>query len=205
MDAKLTRFKRRLYALAAGKNFFRGRGFAVVMISLILYSALMIAWTPYAGASPVSSNQPSSISSGALQPKVTVNSIFPESVIYGQIFDLVVSAGNTGNAPANNVHIIFTANPKGFFIIQNVDQPACALGQDCEDVSLGTLAPNSFQEINFMLQVPTQTQVAGVWSQNFRFDLTATYDNNVTSYAGCVVMIIRHGKLMLSKKGVGQD
>jgi hypothetical protein len=130
-----------------------------------------------------------------------VDAIVPENVTYGQIFDLVITVGNNGNVPAQDVHLLYKASPLGFFIVQNVDQPACALGQDSEDVSLGTLSAKDLKEINFMLQVPTEQQVAGVWSQNFRFDFTISYDESASSYAGGVLLLIRHGKLLLSKKG----
>jgi hypothetical protein len=137
---------------------------------------------------------------------VTVDAIVPENVNYGQIFDLAITVANNGNAPASDVHLLYKASPLGFFIVQNVDQPACALGQDSEDVSLGTLSTAQSKEINFMLQVPTKEQVAGVWSKNFRFDFTVSYNTSASSYAGCVELLIRHGKLLLFKKGfIGAD
>lgn len=190
--------------MVAEKRGLKGAGAALLLGALVLYSGLTIAWAPYSGPYHASSSPYSSLSPAALEPDVAVDASIPRTVTYGQIFNLTITARNIGNAPAGNVHILYKASPQGFFIVQNVDQPACAIGQDSEDVSLGTLAPNASRDISFMLQVPTQSQLAGVWSQNFRFDFTTTYDKSVISYAGCVELIIRHGQLLLNKRGFSQ-
>ncbi|MHB8084542.1 MAG: hypothetical protein ACYDHZ_01795 [Dehalococcoidia bacterium] len=196
----LTRFcayNKQLASLVQGKSGLKVSGAALILSVLVLYSGLTIAWTPYTGPNRTYP----SIYPAALQPNVIVDAVFPENVTYGQIFDLAVQVANNGNVPANNVHLLYKATPLGFFIVQNVDQPACALGQDSEDVSLGNLSTNRSKEINFMLQVPTKEQVSGVWSKNFRFDFSVSYDSSVSSYAGYVELLIRHGKLLLVKKG----
>jgi uncharacterized repeat protein (TIGR01451 family) len=197
----LCNYKNKLTALIRHKNRLNGQSAALLLAVLVLYSGFSIAWTPYNNQNRTVSNPYSQNSTAAMEPDVVVNAITPENVTYGQIFNLAVTVKNSGNVAANDVHLLYKASPPGFFIVQNVDQPACALGQDSEDVSLGTLNSNDLKEINFMLQVPTKEQVANVWSKNFRFDFTISYDKSVRSYAGCVELLIRHGKLLLSKKG----
>jgi Domain of unknown function DUF11 len=194
----------KLTGLLAEKRGLKGTGAALLLSALVIYSGLTIAWAPYSGPYHASSNPYSSLSPASLEPDIAVNAYCPQTVTYGQIFNLTITARNVGNAPASNVHVLYRASPPGFFIVQNVDQPSCAVSQDSEDVNLGTLGPNASRDISFMLQVPTQAQLAGVWSQNFRFDFTTTYDKSVISYAGCVELIIRHGQLLLSKQGFSQ-
>ena len=204
MLTKLRRFIDKFTSLLAERRGLTGAGATLLLGALVIYSGLTIAWAPYPGPYHTSTNGYASLSSAALQPDVMVDAAVPQNVTYGQIFNLAINVKNVGNVPAGNVHILYKASPQGFFIVQNVDQPACAIGQDSEDVSLGTLVPNESRQINFMLQVPTQAQLSGVWSQNFRFDFTTTYDKSVISYAGCVDLIIRHGQLLLSKRGFSQ-
>ncbi len=204
MLIKFCNYKNKLSGLLKENRGLKILGATLLLAGLVLYSGLTIAWAPYTGQYGTISNPYSSFSPAALEPNVTVDAIIPGNVTYGQIFDLAITVGNHGNAPAQDVHLLYKASPQGFFIVQNVDQPACALGQDSEDVSLGTLSTNDLKEINFMLQVPTKEQVAGVWSQNFRFDFTISYDKSVSSYAGGVELLIRHGKLLLMKKGFAE-
>jgi uncharacterized repeat protein (TIGR01451 family) len=204
MRTKLINYKNKLSDLLNKKARLSGPGAALLLVVLVLYSGLSIAWVPYTDPYRTASYPHTSISTAAMEPNIMVDAVIPENVTYGQIFNLAITVGNNGNVPANDVHLLYKASPQGFFIVQNVDQPACALGQDSEDVSLGTLSTNELKEINFMLQVPSKEQVAGVWSKNFRFDFTVSYDNRVNTYAGCVELLVRHGKLLLMKKGFTQ-
>lgn len=98
--------------------------------------------------------------------------------------------------------IFFTRTvPPAIVRVQDVDQPYKALDQDSADVSLGNLVSNESKEINFIFQAPTQTQVAGLWSPYFRFEFTVSHDKNLLASSGTVELLIRHGQLLLTKKG----
>lgn len=179
----------------------RGVVAALSLIVLILYSGLTIAWTPYTRLYPTNSNSCSTISPVALEPALWMDANIPRTVSYGQVFNLIIMVGNSGSVVADDVHILYKDSPPGYCRVQDVDQPYKALDQDSADVSLGNLVSNESKEINFIFQAPTQTQVAGLWSPYFRFEFTVSHDKNLLASSGTVELLIRHGQLLLTKKG----
>lgn len=107
---------------------------------------------------------------------VSVTAMLPhDSIGFGQEFELLAVVRNTGDAPAEDVHVFLRMDPSGYFALLRASHPMEGLAPAGVRFSIGTLTPGDREEIRLLARAPTQEQMGGRQGINFEFRFTYDY------------------------------
>jgi hypothetical protein len=107
---------------------------------------------------------------------VSVTAMLSDNAIgFGEAFELFAVVRNSGNAPAEDVHVFLRMEPSGYFELLGASHPTEGLAPSGLKISVGTLSPGGREEITLRGRAPTQEQMGGRYGINFEFKMTYDY------------------------------
>jgi hypothetical protein len=107
---------------------------------------------------------------------VSVTAMLSDSAIgFGEAFELFAVVRNSGDAPAEDVHVFLRMDPSGYFELLGASHPMEGLAPAGLKISVGTLSPGDREEIKLLGRAPTQEQMGGRYGINFEFRMTYDY------------------------------